>query len=69
VYTWSADKLFIAATGTTVLQPGEKIEFSETIDSKAYPAISTAATMTAYIAGTSDDFTIDENGYTAEIKK
>jgi hypothetical protein len=69
VYTWSADKMFIAALGTTELQPGEKIEFSDMIDSGAYPGISTAVTMTAYIVGTSDDFTITENGYTATIVK
>lgn len=69
VYTWSADKMFIAALTTTELKPGEKFEFSDTIDSTAYPSISTAATMTAFIVGTSDDFTIDENGYTATIVK
>lgn len=69
VYTWSADKMFIAALGTTELKPGEKIEFSDTIDSTAYEALSTAETMTAYIVGTSEDFAIDENGYTATIVK
>lgn len=69
VYTWSADKMFIALMNETVLQPGEKIEFSDTIDSTAYPGISTATTMTAYIVGTSSDFTISENGYTATIVK
>jgi hypothetical protein len=69
VYTWSADKMFIAASGTTVLKPSEKIEFSDTIDSTTYPALSTAVTMTAYIVGTSVDFTIDENGYSTTIAK
>lgn len=69
VYTWSADKMFIALMNATELKPGEKIEFSDTIDSTAYEALSTAQTMTAYIVGTSDDFTIDENGYTAAIVK
>ncbi|NLA85742.1 MAG: hypothetical protein GX847_00340, partial [Clostridiales bacterium] len=57
------------ALTTTVLEPGETIEFSDTIDSTAYPALGTALTMTAYIVGTSEDFTINENGYTATIVK
>jgi hypothetical protein len=69
VYTWSANKMFIAATGTTELKPGEKIEFSDTIDSASYPALSTAATMKAFIVGTSEAFTINEDGYPATIVK
>ena len=69
VYTWSADKMFIAALTSTELKAGEKIEFTDTLDSTAYPAISTAETMTAFIVGTSDDFTINENGYTTTIVK
>ncbi len=69
VYTWSADKMFTAALTTTELEPGESIEFNETIDSAAYPAIDTAVTMKAYIVGTSDDFTILEDGYATTIVK
>ena len=54
---------------STALEPGETIEFSDTIDSTAYPALGTAATMTAYIVGASEDFTIDENGYSTTIVK
>jgi hypothetical protein len=69
VYTWSADKSFILTTGVTVLKPGESLEFSDTLDSAAYSAIKSAATMRAYIVGTSNDFAIDDAGYTAIIVK
>ncbi len=69
LYTWSADKMFILATGTTELQPGESVVYSDTLDSEAFGAISSAVSMTAFIVGTSNDFTIDTNGYSAAIVK
>lgn len=69
VYTWSADKQFIALVNETVLNPGESITFSDTLDSTAYAALGSAVTMRAYIVGTSEDFAIDGNGYAADIKK
>lgn len=69
LYTWSADKLFIAALGTTVLNSGESVVYSDTLDSAAFSALNTAVSMKAFIIGTSSDFTIDTNGYTATISK
>jgi hypothetical protein len=69
VYTWSADKMFLAALGTTEIKPGETVTFSDTLDLTSTPGLDTAITLTAYIVGTSDDFTIDANGYTAAIVK
>ncbi len=69
VYTWSADKLFIAMLTTTELKPGDRIIFSDTVSSADYSAITSAVSMTAYIVGTSSDFTIDTTGYNATIVK
>lgn len=69
LYTWSADKMFIALMNTTELKPGENLVFSDTLDSAAYSAVNSAVSMCAYIVGTSDAFTIDDNGYTAAIMK
>lgn len=67
LYTWSADKRFMAALGTTELEPGKSVVYSDTLDSSAFSAINSATTLKAYIVGTSGDFTIDTNGYTAGI--
>jgi hypothetical protein len=69
VYTWSADKMFMMMVGSYELKPGESITFSETLDLTSTPDLKSAVTMTAYIIGSSSDFTIDENGYTAAIVK
>lgn len=69
IYTWSADKSFIAALTTTTLLSGENIVFSDTLNSGSYVDISKAVTLKAFITGTSSDFTIDEDGYTATITK
>lgn len=69
VYTWSADKMFIALMNSIELKPGENLVFSDTLDSAAYSAVNTAVQMKAYLVGTSNDFTIDTNGYTAVIVK
>jgi hypothetical protein len=67
LYTWSADKQFMALMNETSIGPGEEIVFSDTLDSAANEAAGRAASMTAYIVGTSEDFTIDADGYTAAI--
>lgn len=69
LYTWSADKMFIAALGTTELKPGESVVYADTLDSAAYDAVSSAVSMKAFIIGTSNDFTIDEAGYMTSIIK
>lgn len=69
LYTWSADKLFAALINETKIKPGGSIVFSDTLDREVYSAISSAVSMKAYIVGTSDDFTIDTNGYATSILK
>ena len=69
LYTWSADKMFIALVNKTEIGPGEEIVFSDTLDSEAYAAVKQAVSMKAYIVGTSEDFTVDTDGYTAVIAK
>jgi hypothetical protein len=68
LYTWSADKNFIAAMTGTEIEAGGKAEFSEELDSEAYGRIrEEAAFVVAYIVGSSNDFSIEPDGYTAEI--
>ncbi|NJD04795.1 MAG: S-layer protein [Ruminiclostridium sp.] len=65
LYRWSADKLFIAELGSTVLEPGESIEFSDTIQQE--DLMDKAVYMKAYIIGESQDFTINTEGYEIPI--
>lgn len=66
LYTWSADKMFIAALSTTEIKAGEKVEYTETLDSAAYsPIKAKASSVKAYIVGTSESFSIDQDGYLA----
>jgi hypothetical protein len=66
LYRWSADKSFIAALTTTEIGPGEKVEFSESIDGGVYgPIRDEAASIRAYITGTSDYLEINPDGYEA----
>jgi hypothetical protein len=67
LYTWSADKMFMAVMGSYDLMPGDSITYSETLSLDDYPDLKSATTMTAYLVGTSENFTIDENGYSTEI--
>lgn len=69
LYTWSRDKMFMAQMNETEVGPGEELIFSDTLSSEAYKAVKQAVSMKAYIVGTSDDFPIDPNGYTAVIVK
>ena len=69
LYTWSADKMFMALVNKTKIGPGEEIVFSDTLNSEAYGAVKQAISMKAYIVGTSDDFTIGTDGYAAVIAK
>jgi hypothetical protein len=69
VYTWSADKMFITLVNETKINPGEQIVFSDTLQEKENAAVGSASTMTAFLIGSSEDFTIDPDGYTAVIAK
>ncbi|NLV70882.1 MAG: hypothetical protein GXY56_08380 [Clostridiales bacterium] len=68
VYTWSADKMFIAALTETGIGAGEEIVFSDTIDGGINELISTAVSMKAYIVGASEDFMIEVEGYEAQVR-
>ena len=68
LYTWSADKQFIMALTTTVIESGEALEFTDVLDSAAYqPLKDSAVLMKASITGTSKDFIIHYGGYEAAI--
>ena len=69
LYTWSADKMFVALINETEIGPGETIVFSDTLGSKENGAVNQAVSMKAYIVGTSADFVIDANGYETDIVK
>lgn len=68
VYFWSMGKLFTMNTESTVIKAGEKVVYTDTLDSAAYAALKDkVVTMRAYIVGTSGNFAIDENGYLGTI--
>lgn len=67
LYTWSADKMFMAVVGSYDLMPGESITYSETLSLDDYPDLKSAATMTAYLVGASENYAFDENGYSTEV--
>jgi hypothetical protein len=68
LYQWSANKRFIMELTETVINPGEKVEFTDKLDSAAYGRIKeNVNTVKAYIVGTSQDFEINTEGYEAQI--
>ncbi len=68
LYTWSADKLFIMALTGTIVSPGETLEFNEAVEVNIYgDALEKAEFLRAYITGTSEDFTVNADGYETEI--
>jgi hypothetical protein len=68
LYNWSADKSFIMALTETVIEPGKTVELSDKAETSLYDGIlEKAVYMKAYIMGTSDDFTINDDGYETEI--
>lgn len=68
LYTWSADKMFIMAMQTTEIEAGESIAFSEVLEGEAYGQVKgKVGCMKAYITGSSDDFSINPDGYVAMI--
>ena len=69
LYTWSADKMFIAIVNKTTIQPGEEIVFSDTISSESCDTIKQAVSVKAFIVGTSDEFEINSSGYETAITK
>jgi len=70
LYTWSMDKMFIMALTNTVVEAGESIEFSEELDMKSFEDIvNKAKYLQGFIAGTSDDFEINSDGYEVKIER
>ncbi len=68
LYTWSADKQFIAATSTTTIKAGQSVSYSETLSGKAYKTIADKAMyLRAYVTGKADF--INANGYETAIKR
>jgi hypothetical protein len=68
LYRWSADKSFILALTTTVIDAEKTVEFTELLDGDAYNSIKDRIKyMTAYIVGTSESFGVNTEGYEVEI--
>ncbi|MEN8907610.1 MAG: protease inhibitor I42 family protein [Clostridiales bacterium] len=67
IFNWSSNKLFMAVLGETYINPGETKELlcSDLIDQKI---INKTKYVKSTIAGTSDDFVINKDGYLLEIK-
>lgn len=67
LYTWSASRMFIMALTSTVLEPGQSVELSDTVPKEDF--MDKAVYLKAYITGTSDDFSIDPEGYEIDINR
>ena len=56
--------MFTMALTSTVINPGEKLEHTATLDGDAYAAIKDKIhSMKAYITGTSESFNVNPDGY------
>lgn len=69
LYTWSADKSFIAALTSTKIEAGKSLEFKETLSGEQYKAIKDKiAYMKAFITGQSDSVNVNTEGYDVNLK-
>lgn len=69
LYTWSMDKSFIMMLMDMVIKSGESIEFGDELDMESSgDMVKKAKYLQAFITGTSNDMTIDSEGYLIEIK-
>ncbi len=69
IYRWSADKMFTMALTSTRIEPGKSLEFSDTLSGDVYAAIKDKVVyLKAYLIGSSDSFSIDDNGYEIKVK-
>ncbi len=67
LYTWSADKSFMAAMDSKTIKPGKSVTFSDTLSGDAYRAIrGKIVYLRAYVTGQADF--IDANGYELRVK-
>lgn len=68
LYTWSANKLFMQMLSTTEIAAGESLVFTEVLSADEFESIKDKAVeLRAYIVGTSEDFYIEEEGYSAYL--
>ncbi len=68
LYTWSADKSFMQALSDIDIEPGEQLNYTETLDGDAFASIKDSASLLkAFITGTSNDFEVNKDGYEAMI--
>ena len=68
LYCWSATRMFAQMVTTTEIAPGKEIEFSDLVDSATYGTFkANMKTIVGYITGTSANFVIDSNGYSAAL--
>jgi hypothetical protein len=68
LYIWSADKMFITASTKTEIPAGGSVKFAAELDSAVYETIKgKIAQVKGWIIGTSENFRINESGYTADI--
>lgn len=64
IYRWSANRMFAQMVTTSEIAPGDELVLSDTLAETDYALIkSKAATIKAYIVGTSFDFTVNSDGY------
>lgn len=69
LYTWSADLMFTQALTETVIQPGDKAVFSAQIDAAQYAKLKgKIARIMGYVVGSSDEFVIQADGYSAAVR-
>lgn len=69
LYTWSMDKMFMLMMTDTVIEPGESVEFSDELDMEAFgETVNKSKYLKGFIVGSSEDMTIDNEGYEVEIK-
>lgn len=68
LYRWSDGKVFNMMVILHSITPGETLVFTQELDKSTYRRIiDDAEYMKAYIVGSSEDFTINEDGYTLDL--
>ena len=68
LYTWSLNRMFALIMGATEIGPGESVTYTERLEGEEFKdVIENAFILKAYIAGTSEDFVIEEEGYSAVL--
>jgi len=69
IYSWSADKSFIAMMNSSVIEAGKSLDFSEILDGDQFIAIKDKMVyLKAYVVGSSGSFDVNTDGYEVIIK-